>query len=652
MIDFLKPKRNEAEGFRADAKKPQVAAEKAVVPSVSTKTENHPQEEKKPILPASSQKTNVGQDAAKSETAKAEAAKKRKDEEERRKTEQQVKTEEERQRKEAEKEKKASEKETVKRLQEEAKKAVEAKKAASRAAKNATRVRAFSFPRILGTLRGLNFVELFTGTLSIGGLAITPTAVRAVLLRGNETQMPSGFTTISEVPLPEGTIVQGRLAKPEALVAALKALKTRGRPHSFLASFAVLSLPVHETWSHVYVFPGNVTQEQFSQAMDLNSKLALPFVAEAAFFDWEETPPLDPERREGFLAAAKKEAVEPYLAALEQAKITVVAVEPFGASVARVLALSGIGEGKRISFAALLSAGSVLHEMVVDRGRPRYLRVVSLSDPAAQLVRELKLFFNFAVFEYALQQPEEALYFLEDGSDTDLQALSAQSEVPMKAVSLPSIFSVLAQAQLPASGWFAAIGAGMRGLVRRDADTIISLMAVGTEEAYARRRAQAWTGLASNIVIGFSVLLLTLFGVSYAFTMNQAKGAAERVRTQKLIPIDVQEYEKIAQQFNGALTLGGKVLTKSPRWDKLVSGIRSQSNQGVLIKHISADTSYTVTIAGTAASREALAQFKAAVEASPLTTKVDLSFAFFEVAANFPFTLSFVLDDPGFLYAP
>jgi len=433
-----------------------------------------------------------------------------------------------------------------------------------------------------------------------------------------------------EVPFPEGTLVNGRVKNLPALVQALGKLRKEGPATPFVVLSVLLS--DLDVWGKTFSFPGSLKQDQLREAMDLNARLSLPFSRDAVFVDWEEIPARGEDLHETFLMAARTDAVRPYLQAVEEAGFTPVACEVFSMSLARALRQDQRGFHITVFFVAgLVSFSAVLGNTL------RFMRTMHLENPDARGVfAEFKKAWHFTLSEYP--NAPESLSTLFVGDERIGKELAPLVE---REFSVPL--------SVESSSWAVALGAAKRGAIPREKDTIISLMPIGTEEAYARRRALLFVEFVGNFSIGIAALLLVLFAAVFGIVWQQEQAISNALQQLGVPPQETEKFSQEANEFNALAGLIAGVEAAAPRWDNLLEKIRSVANPGITIKHIAmTDARSSLTISGQAETASARQQFKNDLEQNGVGENISIPFT--AELRDIQFTFTFPLTDTTLLF--
>ena len=182
---------------------------------------------------------------------------------------------------------------------------------------------------------------------------------------------------------------------------------------------------------------------------------------------------------------------------------------------------------------------------------------------------------------------------------------------------------------------------------------MISLMPIGTEEAYENQKALAFAEFLSAVVIGLSVFFAVVFiGVWILMTSVQQSfsGRLESLISLPL-PTDAPEIESRARNFNELVGKASGILGTIPKWSGLMEELKSRTIPGITINSVSLPSpDAAMNLTGVAQNRYQLNLFKKSLEESPLLTDAQIPFTNIAQKENISFSASFRLKDFTALY--
>lgn len=456
----------------------------------------------------------------------------------------------------------------------------------------------------------------------IAGLEISETHVRTVLLERIGRKKPSFvIKKISEEPIPEGTIRDGRVVNKAVLASALKKL-FRGERR-----YVIMSLPVRNIYYGVFSFPATVKDKRLEEAMDLTIGFQLPINPKEFYLDWEKNT--ESPENEILLAAIKKEILDEYVEATRTAGLYVAAVELHPMSFLRV---ADIAEDASVVVEQFSPSEQMLYAI---QGRVlRFLRSVPKDKASADITDQEK---RSVVQFYAVEQKKEP---------------EIQSFEDMKPVALFLKDAVVAKNP---SAWLIALGAAARGLVPRAEDDLISLLPIGTEEAYDRQKMIAFAEFWSNAIVGVALLIVLTFTGAWTFMVSLQESVLRGVGTfaQQTEPAPSDDAEKKATEWNTAVEKGLGIVTSLPRWADTLEYIEGLTIDGIIIHALFLPSPESVfEIRGVARDRATLNNYKKVLGEASLLANATLPLANLELRRDIPFAITFSLKDPSLLFAP
>ncbi len=221
------------------------------------------------------------------------------------------------------------------------------------------------------------------------GLDIGSNAVRAAeISRGRKGTTLERY---AQVGLPHGSVVDGEIIDPGAVVVALRRLWSEG-------GFSSRNLVLAVSGQRVIVRRAEVpamSESDFRSALRFQAMDLIPIPVDDALLDFVVIPPDDPSRRgdqmQILLAAAHRGAVDAHLTVLRDASLHAVAIDPAPMAAVRALDLSSVADTATV---ALVDIGADITLVAVRAaGRLRYSRILNSggSDLTARLAERLTL---------------------------------------------------------------------------------------------------------------------------------------------------------------------------------------------------------------------------------------------------------------------
>lgn len=498
----------------------------------------------------------------------------------------------------------------------------------------------------------MDILKLLTYEEKIGGLAVLETRIEALALNHDEKKGVLSIQSSAFADLSKGTIEGGILKNKSAFASAVKDVLDKIKSESKTSSF-IISLPADAVYCHIFSFPHTLSEVQIDDAIKLNLGFSLPFSPQDAYLDWETIESSDVAKKEIILCAASRNVIDEYLEALSSANVAAVAVEFHSMSVARVIAL---GSKEPALVAVILDDN--LEISVIESGTLRFVQAFDINRISALggktvedvIVDKIWRLVNFYDSEKNKKGYLNKIYLAGDyemvGKYKDLIAEKIKGANVEFSRLLPAFPKPprSENSNLP----HIVLGAALRGLMPRREDTINSLMPMGTEEAYERKRKISFMEFVSDLISALSVFFIVMFLGMWILMTIMAGNIEKSQNRYGALPEELLELKDKAMEFNETISQINALEQKTPKWSRLINRLPMLATYGIVLNNISAND-INVSIAGQAATRDALLQFKTVLEKSNLFTEVKVPFNYLEQKDNIPFSLALKLKDPQFL---
>lgn len=500
----------------------------------------------------------------------------------------------------------------------------------------------------------MDLLKLLTYEEKIGGLAVFDSRIEMLVLNFDQKKGSLLIQASASVDLPAGTIEEGILKNKNNFVLALKSLLGKIKQNAKVSSF-VVSLPANAVYCHNFSFPHTLSEKQIDDAMRLNLGYSLPMPPEKVCLDWEAIESSDVSKKEIILCATPRGAVGDFTQAFSDVGIAAVAVEFHSLSISRVVEL----KSKEPSLIAVLLDGN-LELSIIENGAIRFLQAFDL-DKIVELeegknskdivVDKIKRAVNFYDAEKNKKGYLNKIYLTGDYEKIKIYKDAVVQNIEGSTAEFSELLPVFPKVSMSANSNLAHItfGSALRGLMPRSEDTIISLMPIGTEEAYEQKRMMSFVKLASDLLSVVSVFFVAVFIGSWILMTVLANNIDKSLSRQSALPEGLIEMKEKAVAFNGAVKQAAALESQTPRWAGLIERIKSLAVAGITLNKI--DVSLDgVGISGTALTRDTLLQFKTVLEKSELFMEVKVPFSYLEQKDNIPFSLSLKLKNPNIIY--
>jgi len=176
---------------------------------------------------------------------------------------------------------------------------------------------------------------------------------------------------------------------------------------------------------------------------------------------------------------------------------------------------------------------------------------------------------------------------------------------------------------------YTVIGTALRGLVRRENDSMVSLMPVGTEEQYKEVRNYNYVSFWVKSVSFVMLFVAGVFaGVDYGLFRPTVKNIVNSNLSVKIDPHQRQEaalLKKEADDFNKTLDVVMNLNQKRYNWQTVLDAFTSDSAVSLeSVKMIDLDSEKKVTVTFTAATREKALSFRDVIKQKPFVNSLEM----------------------------
>lgn len=452
----------------------------------------------------------------------------------------------------------------------------------------------------------MDLLRILTREEPIAGLEISDEYLRLAFLSFNKKTAKNEIKFLTEEPLDES-----------GLVAALKKLIVKS---PVKIKNLIVSIPANGIYSRLFSFPKTVSKIRIEEAMKLTVGFQLPAKPEDSYLDWEKLESQD--KNEIILATVPKNIINAYLEAFSAANLNPIAVEFHSLSLARIIE-AVVDKPLLIKLSSKDSVGI----FIIKNNTVQFSRILPKSFIADKknLDEELKRIADY--FETENNQPAE---FLE--------------------ISDLKIFDALKADQLIKDNkWLISIGAAWRGLTPRSQDEFISLMPLGTEQAYEYQKAVSFSELVSDIIIGLSVFFAVAYLGTLLLMFSIQRSILKQMENLTAIPFaeDAVALEEKAKDLNGLIKTESEITKTLFRYSVILEELKSKVPPEIKIASIDIPSPDTlINIVGVAQNRAQLNLFKKSVESSEFFSEVRIPLTNIEQKDNISFSMALRVRDP------
>lgn len=486
----------------------------------------------------------------------------------------------------------------------------------------------------------MDLIKFFTREELVAGLEISADYVRLTVLSQKKDDKKSSVALRgAEEPLKEGTLVNGRIVNKDEFIKSIKKLIDKSKAR---IRYVVLSIPDSEIFYKIFKFPKSIKDEKLKGTMELSIGFQLPIKPDDVYLDWEKVKNETGDENEVLLAAVAKPIVNDYIAAIESAGLKIIAVEFHLLSIARTLPSTDE------TVLVLIDSSDGMTAGVIKDNSLLFIHTISYETTAEdKLPVELKRIISFCEIEYGTLSKILVLDEETVGIVGDLGNLKVE------VANIVDPFNNTKEALSIFGSRLISFGAAIRGLMPRNQDNLISLMPVGTEEAYEYHKAVTFSKLVTDITISVSLVFLVVFSGAYALMIyiQQSLNDQYSLSTNLPVPTGVASLESRATHLNSLLSQTTGIIETTPQWSGIVSEITDRIVANITVSRISIGSpDAPITLQGTAKNRDTLNTLAKSFETSDKFTDVNIPLTDLGTKTDIPFSMSLKLKDPQSLY--
>lgn len=472
----------------------------------------------------------------------------------------------------------------------------------------------------------------------IGGITINDQSIYFVIFAPNSDKK---ILTKIEAEIPEGAIVEGEIKNVELLKPILEGMRHSAELAKIKNLYVTLSLKSGLVYHKILDLP-QMDPKELVGAIDLNIKMVSPIKFEESYNDWELTGTVVKGGAINYRVSAvfgKKTLIDSYLKVLSETGFLPLAVEFNGLSAWRLFNSNNLIAQENKSNLIVMISSDGLDFAVVKSGGLQFSYF-----QAWQSIIRISPFLSAEGRKGNLSQSDFLHIFTEETRKVINFYFNHFQETIASAYILSPIYAeematILGQQfslsvnKLPDLGYspnyFIASGAGLRGLISRVDDVGVSLMAVGTEQEYRRRRVVNFVGLWGKIINVTAVVLTIVFvGVSLFFNTMEKDFAAEANNlTIQLNQEKFQELKAKVADFNISLNNIAQANQQVKDWSGFFKWWMDNGGALGIQKFIINSPDSLITFRGWTNTEEKLLDFKSKMENSPNFSEVDVPLA-------------------------
>lgn len=491
--------------------------------------------------------------------------------------------------------------------------------------------------------------HLFIPEPPLTALAISHEAVVLLSLKKTSKGLKKEF--IQRQLLPLGTIEKGELKNEKEFMKAVEAcFAAVSKKYIKKYPNIIAAIPDDPVYAAALDFPDALEDDEIEDALKVNAPIKLPYSLEETYHDSEKLDSIKSGRQEFIFAQIPKKIADAYLTALEKIGLTAVVFGYTNASVLRtlkftdddpVIVIRDCHDGWQISCIAKKQARILARvRNSPDSKIPKY---ETLSKAMENLLYYAETEFGFI--------PKKALYI--NGNKALSAKMSASIEKDLKSKGFDIVFFPLKEFVKPEilnlekeenlAELLPAYGLGLRSVISRDEDTMISLLPVGTEEAYKVKRNIVYARTLAFTISTVAISLVLVFGLIFAFMKWMGAGLHTNYQQASSQPLmnGVQNLEKEVNDFNSLLSMIDRAVSGKNTISPIVSDLQKMIVPGVILSSIQISSPEApISIAGTALTRDQAIVFKEKLAESKVFTDIELPLSSLKSENNVSFQIS------------
>ncbi|MDO8604637.1 MAG: pilus assembly protein PilM [bacterium] len=466
----------------------------------------------------------------------------------------------------------------------------------------------------------MNLLRIFTKEKRVAGIEISDSVIRIAFWRPHKHIKDYGDSShgdelvLIEEPIPSNLIVGGVVTDIDFLGKILRGIWINSKVNT---TYAIVAIPDDKIYSKIFSFPKSVEDARLTEAMRLAIHFQLPIKTEDVYLDWEKTRGTM-TTNEILLSTIPRAVADGYVSALEKSGIKTLALESHLAAIAR-------------SVRMVPKETTIFTEV-----KPDGATIFVLKDGILRFSRTLP--FNFITEDKLPAEVSKVRLSLESEGEGNIV------EADLSQADIREDYTDRIPGGTQKQKWFIALGALIRGKIPEGEDNLISLLPVGTEEAYAYQRATTFIVFMRNLIIGASLFFVIAFLATYLFMLSVAKSRSDKMSSLSAttIPQDLAKLEKKISDVNLITNAGASFLSQMPLWSEVLASVINLTPPGITISSFSSgDPKGKITLSGLARDRVTLNNYKKSLQASPLIFEVELPLTNLIQKEQLPFTVSF-----------
>lgn len=490
----------------------------------------------------------------------------------------------------------------------------------------------------------LNLLERLSSPPKVGGLQISNSAIRFVLINKGKSQATA-------LRLTPGTIKEGRVQDRNAFITALNNLHQIIIPDQLEKEIRVIvTLPAELVYTKSFSVP-NIDKKILKESAQLNLKMISPIPVNNAYTSWQIISETN-NSYELLGAFAEKAIVNEFLDILEEAKFFPMAFEFPALALTRVVNKTITLKSKPVLVFHLSSDG--LNLSILKNGALYFdyfrswqsiqgdQRQITKSAFEEVLINEVQkvINFNLSRFKENLGQVILSAPGFENEVKTLLENQFQLEIMPLQVRSFASLDPQM----------LVALGSALRGLVERSKDILISLSPISSVEEFYREQTISFIRLWRNVFASVFLLFLIIFSSFSLFLVNFSNKLQAQLDAFKS-QAGVEEFivlQEQAQEFNRLVGLISEARGANLLWPDFFNRIQTLADKyDIILGRLSIVSAQApINLVGQAPSNTAVIKFKNTLADESLFVDVNLPLSSITTLEDnsVSFSLSFSLN--------
>ncbi len=444
----------------------------------------------------------------------------------------------------------------------------------------------------------MNILNLLIKEKRVAGIEISDRIIRVAFFRRRATidlheaagvgRLPKQELILIEEALNDGLVRGGAVIDKELLGKTIGDIWVKEKIE---ATYAIVSIPENNIYSHLFSFPKTLNETALADAVALTINFQLPVKKEDSYVGWERTQ--DPHAiNEVLISAVPRTIANDYVEALRMGGIKILALEPHLASIARAIELEP-------------GVATLLHKINDDGSATIFV----LRDGSLHFTRTIPASFVKNENFLASEIERIKISFESDKKISIVVKPLAEAGLAAELLKYPELQALTREQHVK---WLISLGAAVRGEMPEGQDTHISLLSVGTAEAYAFQKATTFITLMRNMIIGVSIFFVLAFVATYFFVFYLSHTATRTdsgILARPFSP-DMLKNEALVKNVNSLTAASQVILSTTPSWNVLLEEINTRVIPGVLISNFTVTSvSDPILMVGTAKDRNTINLF-------------------------------------------